>query len=70
MFDSGERRVPVIREEMKKLLASSEQVDLEYLAFLAQGTVQEVETINQPTVVALAARVGQTRLIDNHTLGK
>lgn len=69
LVSQGERRVTTIREKMKNLLASSEQIELEYLAFLAQGTVREVDAIEQPTVVALAARVGRTRLLDNHTVG-
>ena len=38
-------------------------------AFVADGTVDSVAQITGPTVVALAARVGTTRLIDNYTIG-
>lgn len=69
LLAEGETRVAVIKEKMKRLLTSPGQIELEYIAFLAQGTVREVETIEQPTVVTLAARVGRTRLIDNHTIG-
>ena len=40
-------------------------VDVQYIAFVADGTVTPVSEITGPTVVALAAKVGQTRLIDN-----
>jgi len=58
----GETSAAVITEKMKPLL---KHVDVEYIAMLREGTVCEVETITETTVVAIAARVGQTRLIDN-----
>lgn len=69
MHTSGETQVSAITAEMKRLFAASAGVDVEYIAFVAAGTVREVTRIEGPTVVALAARVGQARLIDNHTIG-
>jgi pantothenate synthetase len=38
---------------------------VQYIAFVADGTVTPVTTIAGPTTVAIAAIVGKTRLIDN-----
>ncbi len=58
----GETSAAVITEKMKLLL---QHVEVEYIAMLREGTVCEVETIEETTIVAIAAQVGQTRLIDN-----
>jgi pantoate--beta-alanine ligase len=62
---AGERRTDVLRKEMQQLLADGGVTEIDYIAFLADGTVDEVARITGPTTVALAARVGSTRLIDN-----
>ena len=40
-------------------------VSIDYVAAVDPMTLKPVETINAPTVLAVAARVGMTRLIDN-----
>ena len=40
-------------------------VEVQYIAFVADGTVTPVTSIDGPTTVAIAAMVGKTRLIDN-----
>jgi pantothenate synthetase len=45
-------------------------VALQYLAIADPLTLSPVETVEASTVVALAARVGRTRLIDNIILGE
>lgn len=47
-------------------LAEYPDVEVDYLAFVEAGTVRPVQTVEGPTVLAVAARVGDTRLIDNH----
>jgi pantoate--beta-alanine ligase len=42
----------------------------EYIAITDSGTLSPVETVDGGTVIALAARVGGTRLIDNIILGE
>jgi pantoate--beta-alanine ligase len=64
----GETRAAILRELMRNHMSNA-GVDVEYIAFLRDGTMDEVETIDGPTVVAIAARVGKTRLIDNYKIG-
>ncbi len=49
-------------------LASDEsrpRLDLEYVSISDEQTLEELETIDRPALVLLAAHAGQTRLIDN-----
>ena len=72
---AGEKDVAALKAQMFAHFAAlpaateSAAVEIEYIAFLEAGTVQSVTTIQGPTVIAIAARVGRTRLIDNHTIG-
>jgi pantoate--beta-alanine ligase len=64
-FDRGERDADAIRRQMLALLAEAGIDEVQYIAFLRDGTMDEVLRLDGPTVVAVAARVGSTRLIDN-----
>jgi pantoate--beta-alanine ligase len=65
----GERDVAKIRGRMQELMRAVGGVEVQYIAFVADGTVTPVTTIDGPTTVAIAALVGKTRLIDNTFLG-
>ncbi len=62
---SGERDVRRIREQMLEQIRAAGGVDVQYIAFVADGTITPVASLDGPTTVAIAARVGETRLIDN-----
>jgi pantoate--beta-alanine ligase len=66
----GQRSVAAIRERMEHELTQAGGIDLQYIAFVKDGTVTPVETVDGPTTVAIAAKVGKTRLIDNHLIGE
>jgi pantoate--beta-alanine ligase len=61
----GERNVPVIRQKMSQEIEIVGGVDIQYIAFVADGTVTPVDRIDGPTTIAIAVTVGKTRLIDN-----
>jgi pantoate--beta-alanine ligase len=61
----GERDVALIRAKMEEHLRQAEVADIDYIAFVADGTLSPVTALIGPTVVALAAKIGKTRLIDN-----
>jgi pantoate--beta-alanine ligase len=69
LVSQGERDVATIRTRMEEHLRRAGSVDVEYIAFVANGTVAPVTKVTGPTVVALAAKVGRTRLIDNLQIG-
>lgn len=66
---SGERNVETIRKQMIHQIESVGGVNIQYIAFVADGTVTPVERIEGPTTIALATTIGKTRLIDNILIG-
>jgi pantoate--beta-alanine ligase len=68
-FRGGERRATELQARMRRTLEREPAVTVEYVAMADPATLAPVETAAADTVVALAARVGGTRLIDNIVLG-
>jgi pantoate--beta-alanine ligase len=61
---SGIRDSRVLRDRALDVLAEG-MIALEYVAFVDPETFEPVALVDRPTLVAIAARVGATRLIDN-----
>ena len=55
---------------MGRRLDAEPALRVEYLAVAEPRALVPVETVDADTVVALAARLGRTRLIDNIILGE
>jgi pantoate--beta-alanine ligase len=68
LFSQGQRDAAAIGAAMHAHLQSTPRVRLEYLQIVDADTLAPIQEITQPVVVALAARVGSTRLIDNTVL--
>jgi pantoate--beta-alanine ligase len=69
LISGGQREALVVRERMLALIAETGGVNVEYVAIVRDETVDEVATIDGPVTIAIAARVGTTRLIDNVRIG-
>ncbi len=69
-FLAGERRASALAALMGARLDQEPAVAVEYLAVAEPRTLAPVEAADADTVVALAARLGRTRLIDNIILGE
>jgi pantoate--beta-alanine ligase len=69
-FCEGERRVPVLEQVMRQELSREPEVGVEYIAIVEPETLNPVDLADTRTVVAIAARVGGTRLIDNIRLAR
>jgi pantoate--beta-alanine ligase len=65
LANSGERDVERIRGKMLEQIGSVGGVEVQYIAFVADGTITPVASLDGPATVAIAATVGKTRLIDN-----
>ena len=55
---------------MRRVLEMSPGARVEYIAFAEPTALAPVDQADAGTIVALAARLGRTRLIDNIILGE
>ena len=66
----GERSATRIESRMREYLAAFPEVQVEYIAIAEPEALVPVTEARDDTVVAIAARVGPTRLIDNIVLAE
>jgi len=65
---AGTRDAATIVARMRQMLADAE-LNVDYVSLADPDTLEEVARIDRPTVALVAARVGNTRLIDNEFIG-
>jgi len=70
LYRSGERDAYKIREEVRRVIQASDGIDIQYVEIRDGESLGSVERIDSTAVIAVAARVGATRLIDNIILGR
>lgn len=62
---AGERRARVVVEKVRSVLARGPEVRVDYVELVHPGTLESVEHATGDLLLAVAAWVGETRLIDN-----
>jgi pantoate--beta-alanine ligase len=70
MYDRGERDAAKIKAAVEEMILSHPHTEIDYVTVCDPITLEDVETLPGETLVALAVRVGKTRLIDNCLLGR
>jgi pantoate--beta-alanine ligase len=65
---SGARTTVQLANAARAIIERSPGVEVEYLSAVDSETLEPIEQFDRPVVVAIAARVGKTRLIDNLVL--
>jgi len=65
LLQKGERKAERILHEMKEIFQSEPLVKIDYVQICDAYSLQDVNQIEGDVVVALAAYLGKTRLIDN-----
>jgi pantoate--beta-alanine ligase len=68
MAGSGERNTDTIRKVVEDILHQEDGIDVEYINICDTGTLEDVAVIAGKAVIAVACRIGRTRLIDNTIL--
>ena len=68
LFERGERCATKLAAAGRQVFAEEPHVRLDYLEIVNPETLEPVEQISDPALVAVAAFVGGTRLIDNIVL--
>jgi pantoate--beta-alanine ligase len=69
LFESGERKVSAILKAVRENIESVEGIKVQYVEIRDAETLEKIEEIRRPAVIALAAIVGPVRLIDNMVIG-
>jgi pantoate--beta-alanine ligase len=65
LTNAGERDVHMLLEAGREEVAKEQAVRLDYLEIVNPNTLEPVEAVSDGALVAIAAWVGSTRLIDN-----
>jgi pantoate--beta-alanine ligase len=69
LVSEGTTDAATVIARVRSLLEAAD-LNIDYVALADPHTLESVTTVNRPTVAAIAARVGATRLIDNEILGE
>jgi pantoate--beta-alanine ligase len=59
-----------VLEAVKGIITATPHTDIDYISLVHPDTLQETDTIDSEARLALAVRVGKTRLIDNTLLSE
>jgi len=70
MFAEGEAKVSELREKVVATINSYPFTSIEYIDFRDSESLKEQEQAKENTLLALAVKIGETRLIDNSLLGE
>jgi pantoate--beta-alanine ligase len=65
LYRNGETRAQVLVEEASQVLGNHSRIRTDYVSICDAHTLTEVEDVEGGTVMAIAAFLGKTRLIDN-----
>ncbi len=67
-WQSGDTATAPLLETMRNLIEKTPGAELDYIAVVDADTLNEVDVLRHNTLVALAVKIGKTRLIDNTLL--
>ncbi len=65
LLSKGEKNTAKIIDAIRKLLNSEALARIDYASVVDPGSLEEIDTVKDRALVALAVRIGNTRLIDN-----
>jgi pantoate--beta-alanine ligase len=68
-YAAGERSSAALRRAVRTVLGRSPRIRVEYVETVDYGSFRPVREIRAPALLAIAVRMGKTRLIDNTVLG-
>jgi pantoate--beta-alanine ligase len=68
VFEAGERNTAALKKEVQGVLRQKEGITIEYIDICDVHTLEKLDTIKKKAVLAIACRIGKTRLIDNTIL--
>jgi len=70
LWEKGERRGEHLRQAMRQVIAAQPLAQMDYASVSDTETLQELDEVCDSALLAVAVRIGRTRLIDNIIVGK
>ena len=70
LFNEGEKNAQTVKDFVESYILEHPYTEIDYIALCDSITLDDVNTLSEGTLMALAVRVGKTRLIDNGRLKK
>lgn len=68
-WEHGEASAEELRARMRAVIATEPRATVEYVSCADRETLAELDVVERPALLSLAARFGSTRLIDNVLIG-
>jgi pantoate--beta-alanine ligase len=68
VFDQGERSITKLRDAGERVFQDEPQVQVDYVEIVHPEGLEQIENLSGGALVAVAAKIGTTRLIDNIVL--
>lgn len=65
LIGNGERNASRIRQSIEARIAAIDDAVIDYVSIVDANTLADVESLSGETLIAVAVKVGKTRLIDN-----
>jgi pantoate--beta-alanine ligase len=70
LYAKKETSPRIIIDAVKKMIQKTPLTQIDYVKICDTTRLQDIAKITDQTVIALAVRIGSTRLIDNHVFGE
>ena len=70
IYRAGERDVATMRGRVAAIIAAEPSATVDYIEFRHGDSLEEVAVADDRTLLALAVKIGRTRLIDNCLMGE
>ena len=68
-YEGGEEKAETLKQIVTEEIQSEPMAVIDYVDLFSFPALLPVETVNEPCLLAIAVRIGKTRLIDNVILG-
>ncbi len=65
LIDSGERSSETVKAMIRQMIHEKSTTEINYVSIVSADTLEDIETLEDKILLALAVKVGKTRLIDN-----
>ena len=68
-YEAGEKSVEALKKVVREEIATEPMAVIDYVELYSFDELKEIETVNGESLLAIAVKIGKTRLIDNIILG-